>query len=89
MDWVKQKSHLRPVRPKNASDVRSNTPNADLAAMATIAQRTDPALARLAALGHIQHSYNPRWSCPIPPKENRLKVAIRAGEKVFEGAGHD
>jgi len=21
------------------------------------------------------------WSCPIPPKENRLKVAIRAGEK--------
>lgn len=22
-----------------------------------------------------------RWSCPIPPPENRLKVAIRAGEK--------
>ena len=34
-------------------------------------------------------AYNPNWSCPIPPKENRLKVAIRAGEKVFEGAGHE
>ena len=35
-------------------------------------------------------AYNPHWSCPIPPKENRLKVAIRAGEKVFqaEGAEH-
>jgi uncharacterized protein len=30
-------------------------------------------------------AYNPNWSCPIPPKENRLAVAIRAGEKVFEG----
>jgi uncharacterized protein (DUF1684 family) len=34
--------------------------------------------------------YNPycayisnRYSCPIPPKENNLPVAIRAGEKVF------
>jgi len=25
------------------------------------------------------------WSCPIPPKENRLKVAIRAGEKKPTG----
>lgn len=25
------------------------------------------------------------WSCPIPPQENRLKVAIRAGEKQPEG----
>jgi len=35
-------------------------------------------------------AYNPRWSCPIPPKENRLTVAIRAGEKVFghEGLEH-
>jgi uncharacterized protein (DUF1684 family) len=41
----------------------------------------------MAALGHIQHFYNPRWSCPIPPKENRLAVAIRAGEKVFHPAG--
>jgi len=29
-------------------------------------------------------AYNANWSCPITPAENRLKVAIRAGEKVFE-----
>ena len=34
-------------------------------------------------------AYNPNWSCPIPPKENRLKVAVKAGEKVFEGGGHE
>lgn len=34
-------------------------------------------------------AYNPNWSCPIPPKENRLTVAIRAGEKVFEVAKHE
>ena len=28
-------------------------------------------------------AYNPRWSCPIPPMENRLKVPICAGEKLF------
>jgi uncharacterized protein (DUF1684 family) len=28
-------------------------------------------------------AYNERWSCPITPAENRLKVAIRAGEKIF------
>ncbi len=28
-------------------------------------------------------AYNEHWSCPIPPKENRLKVPIRAGEKKF------
>ena len=27
-------------------------------------------------------AYNERWSCPITPAENRLKVAIRAGEKL-------
>jgi uncharacterized protein (DUF1684 family) len=26
--------------------------------------------------------YNSRYDCPIPPKENRLDVAIRAGEKL-------
>jgi uncharacterized protein (DUF1684 family) len=37
----------------------------------------------------FNHSYNPycayneRWSCPITPAENRLKVAVRAGEKLF------
>lgn len=28
-------------------------------------------------------AYNEYWSCPIPPAENRLKVPIRAGEKIF------
>jgi len=37
----------------------------------------------------FNHAYNPycaysdRWSCPIPPDENSLKVYIRAGEKNF------
>ena len=26
--------------------------------------------------------YNPTYDCPIPPKENRLAVAIRAGERL-------
>ena len=31
-------------------------------------------------------AYNPNWTCPIPPKENRLKVRIEAGEKnYYEG----
>jgi len=29
-------------------------------------------------------SYNPGYSCPIPPKENHLPVEIRAGEKKFK-----
>ena len=29
-------------------------------------------------------AYNDRWSCPLPPIENWLKVAIRAGEMAFE-----
>lgn len=28
-------------------------------------------------------AYNEAWSCPITPFENRLKVPIRAGEKIF------
>jgi len=28
-------------------------------------------------------AYNPNWNCPLPPGENWLKVAIRAGEKAF------
>lgn len=27
----------------------------------------------------------PLWTCPVPPKENRLKVAIRAGERKSQG----
>lgn len=30
-------------------------------------------------------AYSPDFSCPLTPFENRLKVAIRAGEKIFEG----
>jgi uncharacterized protein (DUF1684 family) len=29
-------------------------------------------------------AYNDRWSCPITPAENRIKVPIRAGEMTFE-----
>jgi uncharacterized protein (DUF1684 family) len=32
-------------------------------------------------------AYNEHWSCPLTPFENRLKVPIRAGEKLFD-AGH-
>ncbi|MDP1715796.1 MAG: DUF1684 domain-containing protein [Anaerolineales bacterium] len=28
-------------------------------------------------------AYNEKWSCPITPAENRLKVSVRAGEKIF------
>ena len=28
-------------------------------------------------------AYNEQWSCPITPRENRLAVPIRAGEKLF------
>jgi uncharacterized protein (DUF1684 family) len=31
-------------------------------------------------------AYSDRWSCPITPAENRLKVAIRAGEKLYHPA---
>jgi uncharacterized protein (DUF1684 family) len=29
-------------------------------------------------------AYNPRYSCPIPPKENYLDVEILAGEKIYK-----
>ena len=29
-------------------------------------------------------AYNEKWSCPITPAENRIKLPIRAGEKVFK-----
>ena len=28
-------------------------------------------------------AYNERWSCPLTPPENRIKIAIRAGERDF------
>jgi uncharacterized protein len=30
--------------------------------------------------------YNPTWECPYPPPENRMKIPIRAGEKVRMGS---
>jgi uncharacterized protein len=32
-------------------------------------------------------AYSDAWSCPIPPLENWLKVAIHAGELNLEPAG--
>jgi uncharacterized protein (DUF1684 family) len=29
-------------------------------------------------------AYNELWSCPLPPSENRVPVAIMAGEKNFQ-----
>ena len=26
--------------------------------------------------------FNPQYECPVPPRENRLQVPIRAGEKL-------
>lgn len=31
-------------------------------------------------------AYGPDWSCPVTPAENRLKVPIRAGEMLPQGA---
>ena len=28
-------------------------------------------------------AYDPRWACPLAPRENWLPVPVRAGEKVF------
>lgn len=33
-------------------------------------------------------AYNDLFSCPLTPFENRLKVAIRAGEKLFGSTEH-
>ncbi len=29
-------------------------------------------------------AYNDHWSCPLTPVENRLRVPIRAGEKLYD-----
>lgn len=39
----------------------------------------------------FNHAYNPwcaykeGYNCPIPPEENRVKMAIEAGERMYEG----
>lgn len=30
-------------------------------------------------------AYNPRWVCPLAPRENRLPMPIRAGERKYHG----
>lgn len=30
--------------------------------------------------------YNPRYSCPLPPPENRLSMPVRAGERTFKNS---
>ncbi|HEX2032322.1 MAG TPA: DUF1684 domain-containing protein [Actinomycetota bacterium] len=32
-------------------------------------------------------SYDPRWVCPLAPPENRLEVAVRAGERYEKAEG--
>ncbi|HXG32713.1 MAG TPA: DUF1684 domain-containing protein [Bryobacteraceae bacterium] len=32
-------------------------------------------------------AFNPYTTCPLPPKQNRLSVPIRAGEKTYERGG--
>jgi len=55
----------------------------------TIAHCGAPIPVLKAWLDNIQQVYNPNWSCPLTPFENRLKVPIQAGEKLFPGASHD
>jgi len=31
-------------------------------------------------------AFNPDYVCPVPPQDNRLSIAIPAGEKTYEGA---
>jgi len=37
---------------------------------------------------HPSCVYDPRYSCPLPPPENRLPVRIEAGERLAEDATH-
>lgn len=37
---------------------------------------------------HPSCAYNPRYSCPITPAENRLPVRVEAGVRLAEGSGH-
>ncbi len=35
-------------------------------------------------------AYNAGFACPLPPRENRLPIPVRAGEKIYpHAAGHD
>ena len=28
-------------------------------------------------------AYDPRWTCPLPPRQSRLGIAVTAGEHTF------
>ena len=32
---------------------------------------------------HPSCAFDPRWSCPLAPPENRLDVAVEAGERLW------
>jgi hypothetical protein len=37
---------------------------------------------------HPSCTYDPRWSCPLAPRDNWLAVAIQAGERLATGLDH-
>jgi hypothetical protein len=45
--------------------------------MLTIESGILPKYSRAAGLDKTQQSYNDKWSCPLTPKENRLKCGLR------------
>jgi hypothetical protein len=58
-------------------------------AVITISAHNVPLPEAKVRLDNIQHCYNDAWSCPLTPFENRVKVAVRAGERVFPNAAHE
>ena len=42
-----------------------------------------PEYEQAAGMGYVQQRFKQNFSCPIPPRENRLRMAIRAGKKLF------
>ncbi|MBM3788923.1 MAG: DUF1684 domain-containing protein [Acidobacteria bacterium] len=46
---------------------------------------TNPAVGNIRFVRDSQRkgAYGKDYSCPLPPEENRLPVAIRAGEKAY------
>lgn len=38
---------------------------------------------------HPYCAYDDGWTCPLPPGQNRIRAAVRAGEKLSASAGND
>ncbi|HEY4722134.1 MAG TPA: DUF1684 domain-containing protein [Anaerolineae bacterium] len=70
---------------KSVSSISSALEETHTAIVLTSVSQTAPEHALSAGLDKTQQAYNDRFSCPIPPQENRLKVRIEAGEKKFKG----